>query len=78
MFLAVHPPAMVEAAGQIKGTLRKDRIVVSLAPKIKIANLSELIGGFQRIVRVIPNTPSIIGAGYNPMAFSTAFSAALR
>jgi pyrroline-5-carboxylate reductase len=70
VFLAVHPPAIGEAAGQIKGALRPDAIVVSLAPKFTIAKLSELLGGFQRIVRVIPNAPSIIGAGHNPMTFA--------
>jgi pyrroline-5-carboxylate reductase len=76
VFLAVHPPAMGEAAGQIKGALRRDAIVVSLAPKFTIAKLSELLGGFQRIVRVIPNAPSLIGAGHNPMAFAAALTAA--
>lgn len=78
VFLAVHPPAMAEAAGQIKGALRQDAIVVSLAPKFTIAKLSELLGGFMRILRVIPNAPSIIGAGYNPMAFASALTTADR
>jgi len=78
VFLAVHPPAMGEAAGQIKGSLRPDAIVVSLAPKFTIAKLSELLGGFQRVVRVIPNAPSIIGAGYNPMALGPALTPADR
>jgi len=67
--LAVHPPAMGEVAAQIKGSLRPDAIVVSLAPKFTIAKLSELLDGFQRIVRVIPNAPSIIGVGYNPISY---------
>jgi pyrroline-5-carboxylate reductase len=78
VFLAVHPPAMAEAAGQIKGALRPETIVVSLAPKFTIAKLSELLGGFQRIVRVIPNAPSIIGVGHNPMAFAAALTPADR
>ena len=76
VFLAVHPPATGEATAQIKGVLRRDAIVVLLAPKFTLAKLSELLGGFQRIVRVIPNAPSIIGAGYNPMAFAAAITAA--
>lgn len=76
VFLAVHPPAIGEVAGQIKGSLRGDSLLVSLAPKFTIAKLSELLGGSQRIVRVIPNAPAIIGAGYNPMAFGSAVTAA--
>jgi len=78
VFLAVHPPAIGEAAAQIKGALHREAIVVSLAPKFTIAKLSELLDGFQRIVRVIPNAPSIIGAGYNPMAFAPALTPADR
>ena len=78
VFLAVHPPAMAEAAAQIKGSLRSEAIVVSLAPKFTIAKLSELLGGCQRIVRVIPNAPSIIGVGHNPMAFAAVLTPADR
>ena len=78
VFLAVHPPAMGEAAGQIKSFLRTESIVVSLAPKFTIAKLSELLGGFERIVRVIPNAPSVIGAGHNPMAFAAVLTPADR
>lgn len=78
VFLAVHPPAMGEVAGQIEGRLRPDAVVISLAPKFTIGKLSTLLGGFQRIVRVIPNAPSIIGAGYNPITFSPALSPADR
>ena len=38
-----------------------------------IDTLSARLGGFDRIVRMIPNAPSIINRGYNPMAFSAAF-----
>jgi pyrroline-5-carboxylate reductase len=70
VFLAVHPPAMVEVVTQMKGLLRSEAVVVSLAPKITISQLTGLLDGFNRIVRVIPNAPSIIGAGYNPVAYA--------
>jgi pyrroline-5-carboxylate reductase len=44
-------------------------VLVSLAPKFTAAKLSEMLGGFDRIVRMIPNAPSIVGRGYNPLAF---------
>jgi pyrroline-5-carboxylate reductase len=47
-------------------------ILISLAPKIPIAKLTESLGGFNRVVRVIPNAPSIIGHGFNPITFSEA------
>jgi pyrroline-5-carboxylate reductase len=61
VFLAVHPPVMA---------------VVSLAPKFTMAKLSELLGGFARLARVIPNAPSIVNFGFNPVAFAPALTAA--
>jgi pyrroline-5-carboxylate reductase len=70
VFLAVHPPVMAEACAGIKGALKPAAVVVSLAPKFTIARLTELIGGFARLARVIPNAPSLIGQGYNPVSFA--------
>jgi len=72
--LALHPPVMATALGEIKDALRPESVVISLAPKITLARLSELLGGFNRVVRMIPNAPSIIGFGYNPVAFGVGLS----
>jgi pyrroline-5-carboxylate reductase len=76
VFLAVLPPVMVEVAAGIKGSLKPGALVVSLAPKFTIAKLTELLGGFARLARVIPNAPSLINAGFNPAAFGPALTAA--
>lgn len=78
VFLAVHPPAMKEAAEAIKGHLSPNTIVVSLAPKVTIGKLSDLLAGFSRIARMIPNAPSIVGRGYNPVAFNDALGESER
>jgi pyrroline-5-carboxylate reductase len=69
VFLAVHPPVIREVAAQIAPHLRPDAVVISLAPKLTLGGLVGMFGGFDRIVRVIPNAPSIVGAGYNPVCF---------
>lgn len=74
VFLAVHPPAMAEAAAAIQGALRPDAVLVSLAPKFTIEKLAGLLGGFRRIARAIPNAPSVVGRGYNPVAFAHALN----
>jgi len=76
--LAVHPPAMAEVAAGIRSSLKPDALVVSLAPKFTIAKLTELLGGFTRLVRVIPNAPSVVNFGFNPVAFATTLTAADR
>ncbi len=74
VFLALHPPAMGALLSEIKSVLKSDTIVISLAPKLSIAKLSELLGGFQRIARSIPNAPSLVNKGYNPITFSSMLS----
>lgn len=69
VFLAVHPPVMAAVCAGIQGALKPEAIVVSLAPKFTVAQLGERLGGFARIARVIPNAPSLMGLGYNPVAF---------
>lgn len=76
VFLAVHPPVMAEVATGIKGSLKPGALVVSLAPKFTIAKLTELLGGFTRLARVIPNAPSVVNFGFNPVAFGAALTAA--
>ncbi|HOT49247.1 MAG TPA: NAD(P)-binding domain-containing protein, partial [Syntrophales bacterium] len=74
VFLALHPPAVAGGLEEIKAALKPGAILVSLAPRFTIRALSEGLGGFDRIVRMIPNAPSIVGEGYNPVAFGPGIS----
>jgi len=70
LFIAVHPPAYEAVLASLLSHVRKDSVVVSLAPKVTISAIAQALGGFGRIVRMIPNAPSIISQGYNPVCFS--------
>ncbi len=74
VFLALHPPVLKENLGQIASSLKPGAVVISLAPKLSIATLSAGLGGFKRIVRMIPNAPSIVNSGHNPVAFAPVFT----
>jgi len=74
VFLALHPPAIGDCLAEIRASLKPGAILVSLAPRFTIRALSEGLGGFDRIVRMIPNAPSIVGEGYNPVAFGPGIS----
>jgi len=74
VFLAVHPPVLETVIGEIKNKLKPTAILVSLLPLVTIRRLTGLLDGFDRIVRLIPNAPSLIGKGYNPVVFSEALS----
>ncbi len=76
VFIGLHPPAMSAVLGDIKLCLHPDTLLVSLAPKLSIAKLSASLDRFSKIVRVIPNAPSTVGRGYNPVAFSPSLTEA--
>jgi pyrroline-5-carboxylate reductase len=72
VFVSLHPPAIAEALQKVKSALRPKTAVVSLAPKLTLSRLSAILDRHARIVRMIPNAPSIVNTGYNPVAFSRA------
>jgi len=78
VFLALHPPACAAAFEGIKGRLAAGATLVSLAPKWTMAGIATALGGFDRIARVIPNAPSVVNAGYNPVSFSPSLTASDR
>ncbi|MDR3465302.1 MAG: NAD(P)-binding domain-containing protein [Xanthobacteraceae bacterium] len=73
--VGLHPPVLANVLPQIAPRLRPDAIVLSLAPKLKFAALSSLLGGFGRLARQNPNAASIIDCGFNPIAFADALTA---
>jgi len=70
LFLAVHPPIVKDVMAEIGGKINGDTLVVSLIPVINLEKLSTLLGGVTKIVRMIPNAPSIIHKGFNPVVYS--------
>ena len=76
VFVALHPPVLKDTLASLTGVIKPNAMVISLAPKMSIATLSQILGGFQRIVRMNPNAPSIVNQGFNPIAVSAAISSA--
>lgn len=62
LVLAVKPQQMKEAAAPLVSKLGQ-ALVVSIAAGLDLATLSRFLGGHRKIVRCMPNTPALIGAG---------------
>lgn len=62
LVLAVKPQQMKEAVTPLVGKLGQ-AVVVSIAAGLDLATLSRFLGGHRKIVRCMPNTPALIGAG---------------
>jgi len=60
--LAVKPQQMKEAVAPLAGSLAQ-QVVVSIAAGLRLESLSRWLGGYRKLVRTMPNTPALIGAG---------------
>lgn len=60
--LAVKPQQAAAACAELVGALRPDATLVSIVAGLTTARLAAL-AGTPRIVRVMPNTPSLVGRG---------------
>jgi len=78
VLFALHPPAFAGVLAEIKASLSPEAVLISLAPVWTMSRICGALGGFNRLARVIPNAPSIIGQGYNPVTFSEQLSAEER
>lgn len=69
VFLALHPPVIMDTLQSITTAVSRQTVLISLAPKITVARISSVLPQIQYIVRMIPNATSIINQGYNPVSF---------
>ncbi len=60
--LSVKPQNMDEVLGEIKGTLKRDSLVISIAAGITTAKIAAALRDVP-IIRVMPNTPALVGEG---------------
>ena len=61
--LAVKPQYYDAVLSDIKDTVTKEKIIISIAPSVTIQDLKEKLGQDRRIVRAMPNTPALVGMG---------------
>ena len=62
LLLAVKPQQMREACAPLLPFL-KQQLIISIAAGLRLVDLSRWLGGYDRLVRAMPNTPALIGAG---------------
>jgi len=63
LFLAVKPQQVVRVAAELTGKLGPGLLVVSIAAGIRLSVLVQGFGEQVRLVRVMPNTPCLVGKG---------------
>lgn len=63
VILSVKPQFYAEVIAEIKDDVREDQIIITIAPGKTLAWLKEQFGKNVKIVRTMPNTPALVGAG---------------
>jgi pyrroline-5-carboxylate reductase len=63
IFLAVKPQVMAEVLLELKPMLTAKHLVVSVAAGVTLTQLAAMLGNKVRLIRVMPNTPILVGAG---------------
>ena len=62
VFGAVKPGIMIKVLSEITSSLNKDSLVVSIAG-VTLDQLARALGHDRKIIRAMPNTPSLVNAG---------------
>jgi pyrroline-5-carboxylate reductase len=65
--LAVKPQQMRSAARELAAHVASVPIVLTIAAGVRCDDLARWLGGYRRIVRAMPNTPALIGAGISAL-----------
>jgi pyrroline-5-carboxylate reductase len=73
VFIALHPPVIMDTLELLKNDFKSSANVISLAPKITLAKISSKLDRVRNFTRLIPNATSYINEGYNPVCFSADF-----
>ena len=77
LVLAVKPQQMRAAAQALRPRLGRE-LVITIAAGIRLVDLSRWLGGYATMVRCMPNTPALVGAGITGLYASAGVDAGQR
>lgn len=70
IFIAVKPQDISEVLKNLKGKIRAGHLIVSIAAGITTSFIVEKLGKEISVVRIMPNTPALIGEGITAISFA--------
>ncbi|MBR3058690.1 MAG: pyrroline-5-carboxylate reductase [Clostridiales bacterium] len=62
VLLAVKPQVFDASVSALKASLKSDVVVISIAAGVTLARIFGILGESASVVRVMPNTPALVGA----------------
>ena len=75
LLLVVKPQDMAAVLDEIKGSINKSAVVITFAAGKKISFIEQGLGTGNPVVRVMPNTPTLVGAGMAAISLGAGVSA---
>ena len=72
LILAVKPQVMAAVLAEVRPLLKPRHLVISIAAGVTLNTLAEALGTGTRLVRVMPNTPCLVGASASGYAAGSA------
>jgi pyrroline-5-carboxylate reductase len=76
LILATKPDQVTTALAEISGAFTRDHLLISIAAGVTLAKLEAALPAGARVVRVMPNTPALVGAGASGYALGKNATAA--
>lgn len=74
LFLAVHPAEHDKVLTEIRGDLKETVIIITMAAGITMEQIEKGIGRETKVIRTMPNTPSLVGEGMTAMSIDKSIS----
>ncbi len=68
LFLAVKPDQVSDVLSDVRKSFTERHLLISIAAGVPISRIESLLGAEARIVRVMPNTPALVGASASAFA----------
>jgi pyrroline-5-carboxylate reductase len=76
LILATKPDQTAAALAEISGVFTKNHLLISIAAGVTLAKLESALPAGARVIRVMPNTPALVGAGASGFALGKNATAA--
>jgi pyrroline-5-carboxylate reductase len=76
IFLAMKPAQIAEVLTEVSSAVGKNHLLISIAAGVTLAKLENNLPPNSRVIRVMPNTPSLVGAGASGFALGKNATAA--
>jgi pyrroline-5-carboxylate reductase len=78
IIIAPPPAAVLGVLAEIANQVTSDKLIISVAAGVRLANMAAVLPAGAMVVRVMPGAPALLGAGMNAYAVGSEVSEAGR